>query len=96
MQLINGQDLIGDVTGLDDPSCAVVRIEKPAAIGMVGGQSEGQMNVGLMPWIPFSEEEAFDVQKRNILVSYTPSRDLVNHYSRMFGSGIIIPKQQIR
>lgn len=94
LQLVGGQDIIGDVVGLDDPSCAVVRIEKPAAVGMMGGQS-GQMNVGLMPWIPFAEDDCFDIPKRNIVVYYTPNEDLKNHYNRLFGSGLIVPKQTI-
>lgn len=93
-QLVGGQDLIGDVSGLDDPSCAIIRVEKPAAVGMMGGQN-GQMNVGLMPWIPFSEDESFDIPKRNIVVYYVPNEELRNHYNRMFGSGLIVPSKNI-
>lgn len=94
LQLVSGQDIIGEVEGLQDESCPHIVIHKPAAIGMMGGQ-QGQMNVGLIPWIPFSENEEFVIQKRNLLVTYTPNNDLLNHYNRLFGSGIIVAKHTL-
>ena len=92
LQLINGQDLIGVVEGLDDRGCETIRLSKPAAIAMMPGSSGNQMSVGLLPWIPFADEDAFDIPRRNILVTYTPSTDLLNNYNRLFGSGIVLAR----
>lgn len=89
-QLINGQDIIGEVVGLDDSSASTFRLEKPAAVTMMPGNDGRQMGVGLMPWIPYADEDSFDVPKRNVVVWYKPSVDLLNHYNRMFGSGIVL------
>jgi hypothetical protein len=92
VQLVNGTDLIGSITGLDDNSAHTILIEDPAQVAMMPSQggASNSMSIGLLPWIPYSEESKFIIQKDKIVTSFTPSVDLINNYNRIFGSGIQI------
>jgi len=92
IQLVNGTDLIGTITGLNDNSASTITIEDPAQVAMMPGQSgsPNSMSIGLLPWVPYSEESKFVIQKDKIVTSFTPSVDLINNYNRIFGSGIQI------
>ena len=91
IQLVNGTDLIGSITGLDDHT-DFITIEDPAQVAMMPSQggAPNSMSIGLLPWIPFSEESKFKIKKDKIVTSFTPSVDLINNYNRIFGSGIQI------
>jgi hypothetical protein len=92
VQLVNGTDLIGTIDGLNDNSAHSILIEDPAQVAMMPSQggSPNSMSIGLLPWIPFSEESKFVILKDKIVTSYTPSVDLINNYNRLYGSGIQI------
>ena len=92
VQLVNGTDLIGTIEGLDDKRDHSISIEDPAQVAMMPSQggSPNSMSIGLLPWIPFSEESRFIISKDKIVTSYTPSVDLINNYNRLYGSGIQI------
>lgn len=92
IQLMNGTDLIGSITGLNDDSTQSISIEDPAQVAMMPSQggTPNSMSIGLLPWIPFSEESKFVIQKDKIVTSYTPTVDLINNYNRLYGSGIQI------
>jgi hypothetical protein len=92
VQLVNGTDLIGSITGLDDNDAHAISIEDPAQVAMMPSQggASNSMSIGLLPWIPYSEESKFIIQKDKIVTSFTPSVDLINNYNRIFGSGIQI------
>ena len=34
------------------------------------------------------------IQKQHVVYSYVPADDFVNNYNQIFGTGIILPKQQ--
>ena len=91
VQLLNGTDLIGSITGLDDVG-DTISIEDPAQVAMMPSQggASNSMSIGLLPWIPYSEESKFVISKDKIVTSFTPSVDLINNYNRIFGSGIQI------
>lgn len=84
-QLINGQDIMGEVT--EDDTTYVVR--DPAAVHLVP-QQNNSFGVALMPFIPFAEFNKITLHKDKVMLEYDPSSDLRNNYSRMFGSGIEI------
>ncbi len=98
VQLVNGTDLIGSITGLNDDSAHAISIEDPAQVAMMPSQggASNSMSIGLLPWIPYSEESKFIIQKDKIVTSFTPSVDLINNYNRIFGSGIQITSSLAR
>ena len=92
VQLVNGTDLIGTIDGLDDKRDHSIVIEDPAQVAMMPSQggAPNSMSIGLLPWIPYSEESRFVILKDKIVTSFTPSVDLINNYNRIYGSGIQI------
>ena len=92
VQLVNGTDLIGSITGLGDDSAHSITIERPSQVAMMPSKdgNPNSMSVGLLPWIPYSDEDKFVIQKDKIVTSFTPAIDLINNYNRIFGSGIQI------
>ena len=51
--------------------------------------------LGFQPWIPYSEEEAMTFKEQHIVVVVTPDTKLQNEYSRVYGSGLIVPEENI-
>lgn len=88
IRLPAGEEIIGDIVSETE---ATITISTPASVLLVPGQSGGsQVSIGLMPWLPYSEDDKFVIQKDKIITTHNPSIDLLNNYNRMFGSGIQI------
>ena len=85
-QLINGQDIIGEVTEND----TTYIIRDPAAIHLVPNQNNTSYGVALMPYAPYAEFNKITLNKDKVMLEFDPSADLRNNYSKMFGSGIEI------
>lgn len=85
-QLINGQDIIGEAKE-DGP---VWIIKDPAAVHLVPNQNNTSYGVALMPYVPYAEFNEVTLMKDKIMVTFEPSVDLRNNYSKMFGAGIQI------
>lgn len=85
-QLINGQDIMGEVTSNGDE----FTIKDPAAIHLVPQQSGNSFGVALMPFVPYAEFNKVKLKADKIMLEYEPTVDLRNNYSKMFGSGIEI------
>lgn len=87
IRMLAGEEVMGDV---DESSDQVVKIKAPASIHLVPGQSSQQVSIGLLPWLPYSDDEEFTIGRDKIVTIHTPSVDLINNYNRLFGSGIQI------
>lgn len=85
VRLVAGEEVIGEVTDLND----AVTIKNPAAIHLVPRQ-DGQVGIGLHPWLPYSEDESFLISKDKVVTTHNPSIELINNYNRLYGSGIQI------
>ena len=84
-KLITGEEIIGTKVPYDSNS-----IKDVAAIMMVPNQGTGQVNIGLMPFLPYSDDESYTFKEEAILVRFKPNTDLINNYNRIFGAGIQI------
>ena len=51
--------------------------------------------LGFQPWIPYAEEEEVPLKEEHIVVVLTPDKKLQNEYNRMYGSGLIVPDENI-
>ena len=51
--------------------------------------------LGFQPWIPYSEEESMTFKDQHIVVVVTPDTKLQNEYSRVYGSGLLVPEEKI-
>ena len=84
VRIISGEELIGDwnreTNTITDPVVMV-----PVAKDQLGFQ----------PWIPYSEDEAMTFKDQHIVVVLTPDTKLQNEYNRVFGSGLLVPEENI-
>lgn len=87
-QLMNGQDLIGEVVS-EDTNEVVMR--NPAAIHLVPSQSGGSsFGIALMPYAPYAEFNKITILKDKVSIKFEATVELRNNYNKMFGSGIEI------
>ena len=85
-KIIGGDDIIAKV--LDDAIDHFV-VENPAAIVLQRGQ-DGQVGVGLAPWLPFAEGGRVTIAKSALAARCDIDTNLRNEYSRLFSDGIQI------
>lgn len=87
-QLMNGQDIIGEVVSEDNSE---ITMRNPAAIHLVPAQNgANQFGIALMPYAPYAEFNKIVVNKDKVSIKFEPTVELRNNYSKMFGSGIEI------
>ena len=76
--------------GKTEESQNTITIKEPVQV-IVQPTKDGPM-MGFAPFLEYAEEfnTGIVIAKEDILCITTPSRELVNQYSKMFGSGITI------
>ena len=73
-----------------------VNIKEPISLITVP-QEDGQVGLGLAPWMPTSQKREFSILKNHIICIVDPPQKLSEHYNEQFGtiiappSGIIHP-----
>ena len=85
LKLMSGEELIGSVIG---ETASDITLSGVSAVMMMPGQTPGQISLGLMPFLPYSESEQFVFPKDKILIVFDPNVDMVNNYNRKHGAGI--------
>ena len=91
-KLITHEEILGEV--VRTPTS--ITFKNPVAISIIRGK-DGTPNVGFSPFPLHAEQKSgftIDIDKRNIVYSYEPAEDFKSNYNQLFGSGIILPKQQ--
>ena len=84
VRIISGEELIGDWNKETNTVTNPV-IMIPVAKDQLGFQ----------PWIPYSEEEKMILKEQHIIIVLTPDVKLQNEYSRVYGSGLVMPDENI-
>ena len=51
--------------------------------------------VGFQPWVPLAKEEEIVLKEQHIMVVLTPDTKLQNEYNRVFGSGLVLPDEDL-
>ena len=92
MRLRSSEDVIGDVVSENSES---IRVSNPAMLMPVGDPRGGNVQMGLAPWMPFSDQKEIDFPRDWVLVVVDPVQDLVNNYNQAFGSGIVVPQVKV-
>jgi len=82
IKLVTGEELIGAEVGENT-------YEDIANVIMVPSQGK-QVGLGLAPFLPYIEETKLTIDSRHVIVKGTPTKEMINNYSRIFGSGIQI------
>lgn len=85
-RLISGEELIGDLLNGTGESLVL----KNVAVIIMQQTKDGQVGMGMMPFMPYAESEKVTIHKSAIAAECEPALQLVNEYNRIFGSGIQI------
>lgn len=64
----------------------------PAQVSMQQGEN-GQMQVGLLDFLPFAEEnnKIVTISGSHVVYDHTPTTAMLNAYNKLYGSGLILP-----
>ena len=84
VRLISGEELIGDWND-----------ETNTITGPVVMVPIGKDQLGFQPWIPYSDDEEMTFKEQHIMVILTPDNKLQNEYNKIYGSGLIVPEENI-
>ena len=80
VKMIGGEELIGEY----DEKTNVIK--NPVVMIPVSKEK-----IAFQPWLPYAEDKEYKLKEEAISVIANPSTTIVNEYSRMFGSGIVVP-----
>ena len=89
LRLKSGEDIISDIVSENSEN---IKIKNPAMVMPLSDGRGNQVQVGLAPWMPFSESKEFELPRDWVLLLTEPASDIVNNYNQVFGSGIVIRK----
>ena len=84
IRLISGEELIGDWNE-----------ETKTITGPVVMVPVAKDQLGFQPWIPYSEEEEMILKEQHIVIILTPDTKLQNEYNKIYGSGLIVPEENL-
>ena len=82
LKLVSGEEIIGDWDS------DTLTISNPVVMIPV---SKDQL--GFQPWCPLSEEEDIKLKEKHIIAVLTPDTKLQNEFSRVYGSGLVVPEE---
>lgn len=91
LRLRSGEDVICEVL---KESAELIFIKNPAMLMPVGSQGQ-QMQMGMAPWMPFSEQNEFEIPRDWLVVMSDVVKDIANNYNQIFGSGIVMPDVKV-
>jgi len=88
----SGEDVIGDV---ESENQEFINLESPAVLMPVSGASGGQVQMGMVPWQPFSKTKVFQIPRDWIVTESDPTDEVSDGWRRSFGSGIEVPTKNM-
>ena len=91
LRLRSGEDVICEVL---KESAELIFIKNPAMLMPVGSQGQ-QMQMGMAPWMPFSDQNEFEIPRDWLVIMSDVVKDIANNYNQIFGSGIVVPDVKV-
>ena len=99
LRLTTGEDVVAEVTNQEyaDNVKTVTRIKKPfVLIPMAQNPGTSQESkLYFSPFIPFAENEEFDIKEENIITVNEPKTDIRDNYLNYVGAIVPVEKQII-
>ena len=90
LKLSDGTEVIGDIEEVEGQGV----YSALNLLQIVTKQENGQMSIGLVPFMPYIAKETQTLIPTNMAIICQPSDNIVEHYNQMF-SAIIVPKSKI-
>ena len=99
LRLTTGEDVVAEVTNQEyaDNVKTVTRIKKPfVLIPMAQNPGTSQESkLYFSPFIPFAENEEFDIKEENIITVNEPKTDIRDNYLNYIGAIVPVEKKII-
>ena len=80
VKLTSGEELFGDF----DEQKSIIK--NPVVMIPVSKEQ-----IAFQPWLPYSEDKDYTLKSEHILIIATAAKAITNEYSRIYGSGIVVP-----
>ena len=91
IRMRSGEDVVGDVAKENEE---FIDLKDPAALMPMSGGASNTVQMGMVPWQPFSKSTEFTVPRGWVVTISEPAEDIEDNYRRVYGSGIdIAPKK---
>ena len=88
--LTSGVELMGVIEDREE----LITIKEAAHVAMVPS-GNGQLSYAVIPWLPYAKDSTFSISVDNILTVFEPNTEILNHYNRIYGSGIQIASSSV-
>ena len=99
LRLTTGEDIVAEVTNQEysDNDKTVTRIKKPfVLIPMAQNPGASQESkLYFSPFIPFAENDEFDIKEENIITVNEPKADIRDNYLNYIGAIVPVEKKII-
>ena len=99
LRLTTGEDIVAEITNQEysDNDKTVTTIKKPfALIPMAQNPGASQESkLYFSPFIPFAENEEFDIKEENIITVNEPKADIRDNYLNYIGAIVPVEKKII-
>ena len=80
VKLTSGEELFGEF----DEEKSVIK--NPVVMIPVNKEQ-----IAFQPWLPYSEDKEYNLKPEHIQIIATAANTITNEYSRIYGSGIVVP-----
>ena len=92
IRLKSGEDIIADV--LEDNGSSL-NVKEPCILMPMGDGRGNKIQMGMVPWMPFSQDQTFQLSHDWIVLITTPNEEIEDNYGRVYGTGLIKPTSKI-
>ena len=92
IRMRSGEDVIGEVT-TENPE--FLEVEQPAVLMPMPDGTGNSVQMGMVPWQPFSKSKQFSIPKDWVVTLSEPAEDIENGYRKSYGSGIDVTSKQL-
>ena len=92
IRMRSGEDVVGEVTKENEE---FIDVKEPASLMPMSGGANKTVQMGMVPWQPFSKSKEFTIPRDWIVTISDPSEDIEDNYRRVYGSGIDMPPKKL-
>ena len=91
VRLNSGEEIVCDLEIDESPDGTFYLLQKPCIL-----IPSGQGQLGMMPWLGYGDiGDGIQIRESFVAFVFNPSAQLRNEYSTAFGSGIVVPEQNV-